>query len=209
MMSNDILIAARESLEHPPDFAYFGDYHEEDGWGRAFGQHRDSDALARSNFTVISEDLLTRFPDDVHVESCNHWAVGWVETLRIRVTTQPSFITEESITDCFHAVIEWQEALESYPVADESHFSELETEEFWNYLEDEVPHIFNTNHGDDDQNMPEHLIESVYQIVSEQCFNADDLPYNYLENAIEEAWINGLIEDATALNSDQERINLD
>ncbi len=115
MSNSDILDAARESLERPADFIYYGSFHEEDGWGRAFAQHRDSDVLDRSNWQVISTDLLTRFPDDVHIESANHWAVGWIETLRIRVTTQPSLITVDSITECFHAVLAWQDKLEKLP----------------------------------------------------------------------------------------------
>lgn len=196
----NIIEAAKESLEHPPDFAYYGSYHEEEGWGRAFAQHRDSDVLSRSNWQVISEDLLTRFPNDVHVELCNHWAVGWIEVLRIRVTTQPSRIREYNITECFRAVVAWQEKLEDYPVANEEHWSNLEHEEFTEYLEQEIPYIWR---GISDDELPDHLLHSVYEIVSEQCCNADDLPHDTLENAVRDAWIAGLIADATAGNLDQ------
>ncbi len=206
---NDILDAAHESLERPKDFAYWGSFHEEDGWGRAFAQHRDSDALDRSNWQVISKDLLTRFPDDVHIESANHWAVGWIETLRIRVLINPMAeepFTENNITQCFEAVCEWENCLANYPIADESHFTELEYKEFYEYIEGEVSGIWSYNYDDD---MPKHLIDSVYSIVAENCSNADDLSYKDLENAVEEAWIAGLLEDATNIHPNQERMELD
>ncbi len=207
-MTNDsaIIKFANDALEIPSDFAYFGDLHQEDGWGRTFSQHRDSDTLERSNWQVITKDLTTRFPDDTAIESYNHWAVGWLETLRVKVLLNPNDsdpITEDNLTPAFHAVAEWLTDLDIYPVADESHWSELEYDEFIEYISAEVPRIWNHDH---DEDMPEHLTHSVYEIVSEQSCNADDLRYEDLESAVEEAWIAGLLEDATALHPNQQRM---
>jgi hypothetical protein len=94
-------------------------------WGISpFAQTRDSDALARSNWAVISKDLTDRFGDDVEVISCSHWACGWIEHLTVRVIDEHGLPTE-----AFLAVCEWKDTLNDYPVANDDHFSELEMEE--------------------------------------------------------------------------------
>ena len=197
---------AKQSLEKPEYFAYYGDLYEEDGWGRAFGQHRDSDALERSNWQVISTDLKERFPDDIVEESASHWAVGWVETLRVKVLIDPEKgIEEDNITDAFKAVIEWKDALADYPVADEMHWCELEHDEMVEYLDDEIPLIWSREHDDD---MPEYLAEAVMRKVFEHHSTPDDIPYKELEEMVEETWIEGLIADATAINENQLEMEL-
>jgi len=80
------------------------------------GQHRDSDSLDRSNFTVIYKDLSTRYPDDLDIARFGHWAVGWIEEITFNLGN----------ADLRNAVEEWREKLDIYPVADEMHFSDLE-----------------------------------------------------------------------------------
>lgn len=87
------------------------------------GQHRDSDALARSNFDVITRDLSeagARF----EVHSFGHWAVGWVEEIAY----------DAGDAETVQVVQEWRDALADYPVADDEHFSELEYEELAEYI---------------------------------------------------------------------------
>lgn len=180
------LEAAELSLEHPPDFAYFGDLHEEDGWGRAFGVHRDSDALERSNWQVITEDMRERFPDHFTTESASHWLVGWVETGRVRVLEDPSQeIAEDNLTDAFRAVLDWKEKLDGYPVADEEHYSELEWTDFREWVESEAKYAWGREH---EEELPEALLGRVLELVSEECSSADDLPYEVLERAISTAF---------------------
>jgi hypothetical protein len=81
---------------------------------------RDSDALARSNWEVITQDMQGRFPDACDVMHCTHWACGWIDHLMI--DTQDS--------DAMRACVEWVNALADYPVADDEHFSETEWEEW-------------------------------------------------------------------------------
>ncbi len=115
-----------EAWQEQPDFAYFGDL-ESPPWGvvGGIGQHRDSDALERSNFEVISEDLLERFPESVQIERSSHWAVGWVESMRLDTSDEKATL----------AAMDWHERLESYPVADEEHWSNLEREEDEEYYQ--------------------------------------------------------------------------
>jgi hypothetical protein len=86
------------------------------------GRHRDSDALARSNFEVVFEDLSTRFPSRVATVDFGHWGVGWVEEIAYDVG-------EDCDTDVVAAVQDWRDALADYPVASDEHYSELEMQE--------------------------------------------------------------------------------
>lgn len=96
-------------------FAYWG---ESEGWGIAVSMHRDSDALERSNFRVIRDNLETRFPDDIRVETFSNWLVGWSESVLVRPDSE-----------AWEAAEEWEEKLAEYPVADEDAWSEEESEE--------------------------------------------------------------------------------
>lgn len=179
------LEAAEAALEHPADFAYYGELHEADGWGRAFGVHRDSDALERSNWQVITEDLRERFPDDFTSEQYTHWLVGWVETGRVRVLRQPELeVSEENLTDAFFAVVEWKERLDGYPVADETHYSELEWSEFQEWVEEEARSAWKRDH---EEELPEALLGRVLELLSEDYCRPEDVSFDALERAMSEA----------------------
>ena len=99
-----------------PD-SYFGaswpDY-----FGSGCGQHRDSDALARSNFACMLRDLGGE-SETVLVVRENHWAVGWVEWIAIHESDATALaIAERNMA-----------RIEDYPVLDESHYSETEQTE--------------------------------------------------------------------------------
>lgn len=127
-------IKARKALDQTRqtrDFGYHGDLdlagHSAGAglWGfTGIDVHRDSDALDRSNFDVISKDLLARFPVDCEVMHASHWAVGWVDQLLVKWTSKTGVITLAGL-----AVLEWQDTLSDYPVADEDHYFELDSEE--------------------------------------------------------------------------------
>lgn len=101
-------------------FAYFGDLDPE-YWGQLgfAGQHRDSDALTRSNHEVIVRDLTERFPESFRVEGSSHWAVGWMDVVRIDTRDDAAVV----------AAMDWAYALDQYPVADDEHYSKTEHEE--------------------------------------------------------------------------------
>lgn len=144
-----------QALERPESFGYSGDLDLFNTWGLCGpSQHRDSDILTESNYATIVEDLEDRFPDDVEVVSANHWAVGWVEQLAVRVLGD-----DGKPTEAFEAVYEWNEALKNYPIADESDFSRreyedcLETIEFicptWEFERDNQTYAVNEDMPDD------------------------------------------------------------
>lgn len=151
---------AEQALQRPEDFAYYGDLYEEDGWGRSgLAVHRDSEALDRSNWETITEDLQQRFPGDFEIESANHWAVGWIDELRVRVKDESG-----NITDAFRAVVDWADALMDYPVADEDHYCRLENEELMEYLEQNVSYYW-----EQEEDAPDDLAELVARILFDDC----------------------------------------
>lgn len=105
-------------------------------------QHRDSDALSRSNWQVACQQLaeaagIDEVPfldggwgdpaDDtppVYQWRAGHWAVGWVEYLMVRPDAS------QEVIDAAEEIVS---ALADYPVLDESHWSELEWTEMCDY----------------------------------------------------------------------------
>lgn len=219
--------AAKEALTPPRD--YFGVITElqEQGWGQTFGVHRDSDLLEQSNWDAVIEHLQEKFPDsgDYRIEGSNHWAVGWLDTLMVRVLrceceeisddTMPFIIRKDDKWYCescntfphytaiFRECVELRAHLDNYPILDEEDYSRREWEDLSEYVEQEVNSIWNRHHDDD---IPEHLIGSVLDRISGNCTRSDDVDYSDLENAVKEEWIKGLIEDAIATNPDQLRM---
>lgn len=92
-------------------------------WGTFLGHHRDSTLLEESNWEVITNDMLNRFPDDVELVTFGHWGVGWIEEMFVRMRDE-----QGRFTSAFKAAVEWAEKLEEYPVADEMDYSEREYE---------------------------------------------------------------------------------
>lgn len=92
------------------------------------GQTRDSEALDRSNFQTISEDLQERYPDEIEIMRFGHWACGWIEEIAYNVGN----------ADLRNAVQAWRDKLDNYPVANEEHYSELEYDELQDYLATEL-----------------------------------------------------------------------
>jgi hypothetical protein len=90
---------------------------------------RDSGALDRSNWQVISGDMDKRFGDSVAVERSSHWACGWVDYL----------IIDPADGEAVKAAQGWLDTLASYPVADDEHFMQLEHDEAMEYCS-QVPY---------------------------------------------------------------------
>lgn len=118
------------ALQKPDDFGYWGSEDTFVTWGFCgIDQNRASSVLERSNFEVITKDLINRFPDDFRIEGYKHWLVGHVDRLVCRVLKTPNSFIDENITDAFRAAMFWHEKLMDYPIADEDHYSDMEFEE--------------------------------------------------------------------------------
>lgn len=85
-------------------------------------QHRDSDALTRSNFQCGLE-YIGGESETVIVVRESHWAVGWVEWIAIHESDATALEYAESAL----------KAIDGYPVLNEDHFCQLENEEAENY----------------------------------------------------------------------------
>lgn len=134
--TENIIKCANDALQKPNDFGYWGYEDTFVTWGFCgIDKNRDSGILERSNFEIISKDLMRRFPDDFRIEGFGHWAVGHVDRLVCRVLKNDSEITESNITQAFIEAMKWNDDLKDYPIADESHYYEMEYKECIEILE--------------------------------------------------------------------------
>jgi hypothetical protein len=86
-----------------------------DGWAIGpVGQHRDSDALDRSNFHAALTAMGGE-NDYVEVVRFRHWGFGWVEEIAFRMNSEAAEVAH------LLAV-----ALDDYPVLDDEDFAERE-----------------------------------------------------------------------------------
>lgn len=96
------------------------------GTATLYGRHRDSDLLVQANWETFLAELAPAIEaEQVRVTCASHWAVGWVETIRL----------EPTAPDDVKAKAErLLERLEDYPSLNDDRLSELEFEaalEFW------------------------------------------------------------------------------
>jgi hypothetical protein len=119
--------AAREAAgnwRHFDCFSWFRqhDLDRPDDWAILYTHHRDSGLLDQSNAAVIAEALEPFTDRDVVFESHNHWAVGHVDGFSIRIYRRGK------ITKAFRVYHELAERMASYPILDESDYSDKEYE---------------------------------------------------------------------------------
>lgn len=89
-------------------------------------QHRDSDAVDRSNFAVALAELGGQ-SDTVIVVRESHWAVGWVEWIAIHESDTASQAKANAML----------ERIADYPLLDEGHYSDLqwrEASDWWSRM---------------------------------------------------------------------------
>lgn len=92
--------------------------HWPDYYSAGVGRSRDSDALERSNFVCMLKALGGE-SETVLVVHEGHWAVGWVEWIAIHEGDATALAIADEIKG----------KLRDYPVIDDDHFSEEESEE--------------------------------------------------------------------------------
>lgn len=155
---------AEMALKKPEDFGYWGDEDMFVTWGFT-GHDRTamSKTLEEANFKAISEDLMTKYPDDFRIEHYRHWACGWVDRLvcRILIHKDKGFV-EENITEAFAKAIECHIQLEDYPIFDENLYSEMETEEIFQCITD-LPKYLLDMIDQNDSSWVDKIIHSLYE----------------------------------------------
>ncbi len=105
-----------------PD-SYYGDTHY--GWYVFFAHHRDSDLITESNW----ECIIKEFPesDSIQIVRNSHWAVGWIEFIKIHKTDYENLKRADDILS----------QLENYLILNEEDYSARELEsvnEYWEYM---------------------------------------------------------------------------
>ena len=167
-------------------FIWFRDREVEDAdqWAIIYTHNRDSGLLDQSNAKVISKAmaLFTEGDDaDVVIESHSHWAVGHVDGFSMRV-----FDGNGEITEAFRKYHELAEAMDSYPILDESDYSERELEATLENIEDAAWRLKN------EFDLPEGWVWQVYDWLSEnrsgEVDNTDDQGGYPSETAMREAF---------------------
>jgi hypothetical protein len=134
------------------------------GYGPTFAKHRDSDVLDISNYETILSVFREKyeFGRDFVTETSNHWAVGWIEQIVVRVfdckcgddVVQEREVHEGPVqgawmcitcdtdelktSEIFKHVLKYHAQLMDYPVVDEEDYSRREYEEVCEYLAQEV-----------------------------------------------------------------------
>lgn len=107
-------------------FVWFRDKDVEDAdqWAIIYTHNRDSGLLDQSNASVISKAMAPFAEGDdppVVSESHHHWACGWVSGFSIRV-----YDANGEITEAFRTYHELAQAMDDYPILDDSDYSERE-----------------------------------------------------------------------------------
>ena len=130
----NILKCAKDGLQKPEDFGYWGSEDMFKTWGFCgVDKNRDSDLLEISNFDFITKDLISKFPNDFKIENYSHWMVGNVDRLVCRILKYElpfiDQVKEKDITTAFIAAMEWLDILRDYPVADEADYSDKQYEQ--------------------------------------------------------------------------------
>ncbi|MGE3406437.1 MAG: hypothetical protein AB7I37_06440 [Pirellulales bacterium] len=109
-------------------FVWFRDKEvaDADRWAIIYTHNRDSGLLDQSNASVIAKAMapfaLADDPDVVF-ESHSHWAVGHVDGFSLRV-----FDSNGEITEALQRYHELAQAMDEYPILDESDYSDREYE---------------------------------------------------------------------------------
>jgi hypothetical protein len=152
---------AARSLDKPESFMYWGDLDLFNTVGQVYGVHRDSDILSQSNWAAVhtmiaAAGLTESFPE----YTSNHWAVGWVTALCIKLTTESGELNTPAL-DFWAAILE---RLENYPILDDDHFSNLEYEDLIQTIESCYRWDIERAAGDSEINLPD---DWVYAIAGE------------------------------------------
>ncbi len=142
----DYVSLAKQALEKPSDFGWWGFDEMFDTWGfSGIDMNRDSDILQISNYHAAIKDCKHEFGEDVWDENFQcvgfgHWAVGHVDRVCVKILNNSiahDSITEDDITEYFKYIVDIAVYLaEEYPILDEQDYSERQWVEASKWIED-------------------------------------------------------------------------
>ena len=105
--------------ERPSDYAGYNP----EGQILLYSKHRDSSILEQSNYHIIEKTPC------VYSWRASHWAVGYIDYLMLDLNDDN--LTEKVLID----IAEMLCSLESYPVLDDEHYSNLQWDSILDYWE--------------------------------------------------------------------------
>jgi hypothetical protein len=162
------------SWHSPPDDA--------ENWTIVYVRSRDSGLLEQSNSDAIEKELQP-FIDagDVLPEHHGHWAVGWVDGFAIRVWDD-----DGEVTEAFQAWCYLQERLGTYPVLDETDYSNREYDATLENIESEGQRHIRDDAPDD---WPSRVFSWLWDHAQRELENRDDQGASPSWEAVREALI--------------------
>jgi hypothetical protein len=125
---DDTLVRAATEALTRPDSYFTSDDNLFWTHGITLGTHRDDDTMGVSNYACVTRDMTEVFPADVYEQHFSHWAVGYGQSLVVRVLRDADDDIEPgNITAAFAAITSIATWLrDDYPLYDESDYSERE-----------------------------------------------------------------------------------
>lgn len=170
----ELLSYARQSMSKPEDFGYWGSDDMFESWGFAGIDVTPGSGIAeRSNFRSFHDNIVRIYPDDFRVENYSHWAVGSIDRTVVRVLKDPdNGLDVDNITEAFIETCETLEALMSYPILDESDYSDLEYTEIMQDIEENAPEMV----AQDEFDWSGRIYEAMVDAGVEICPDAEAYP---------------------------------
>ena len=179
-----IVDMAKQSLQRPEDFGYWGDADMFNTWGWAgIDYHRDSNILDHANYQAFHRDIVPDYIHHFESERMNHWAVGWIERTLVKVlVNDEDGIIFENITDAFCKTVEVLDCLQEYAVLDDELYCEMEWKKNIDILESESPPMVSR----EDPGWVEKLLGELLDMDVEMIPDADCYPS--VEEIVEAAY---------------------
>lgn len=149
----------KKLLDRPSDFGYFGNLDMFKTWSLGpIIEHRDSTLIDQSNASEIKKifESHSEHESDWAITSYNHWAVGWVDHLSLRVYKR----VLHTLVPC-KVLSVWQDIedrLADYPLLNEDDYSERE----YNATLENIENAADYYAGQHDVDLPEDYASTLF-----------------------------------------------
>lgn len=168
--TENILKCVNDSLIKPEDFGYWGSEDMFVTWGFCgIDKTRDSNVMDISNFEVITEELMSKYPNDFRIETYNHWLCGWVNRLICRVLNDGPEVIHSNISEAFKTVMTCKDKLADYPIYDEADYYDRLYKEAIDCLYDLPDYLENMI----DTNVPNYGEDIYYELTANMNIEFD------------------------------------
>jgi hypothetical protein len=170
---------AEKALTRPSDAAFWDERLYETHGSTLTWAERGDDILEESNYLSALEIVqgAAESEDDVIDATCGHWLVGSLRQLFVRVYEDDGV----TFTAAWKAIVEIGEGLESYPIVDESDYSERE----WKLYEENLSEAIDQAQRDydlDSDAEAQELRDRLYEVAGDRLpWDGADVSWNAVE----------------------------